>query len=892
MDSAAAPCQGEVVRVERADDTASRGELLEREHHLSTLRAALATTRGGRGGILVLLAGDAGGGKTALVRRFLAGCEPVERVLWGSCDPLFTPRPLGPFLDIAQETGGELKELVASGAKPYVIASAIARACQASRGAVVVVEDLHWADEATLDVLSLLGRRIEAIPALVIATYRDDELDRTHPLRRLLGEPGGTTSVRRLTAQPLSRDAVAALVAPHGLDPDPVYRATAGNPFFVTEVIAAPGAGIPSTVRDAVLARAARLGDAATMVVEAVSIALPQAELWLVDALVTEVTDAAAALEQCLNSGILEAASGGIAFRHELARMAIEDSLSPHRRISLHRRALRALATPPTGAADPTRLAYHAEAAGDTEAVLRFAPAAARYAASIGAHREAAAQYARALRFGAALPADARATLLEGRSYECYLTDDMDAAVDALDQAITHWRAGGDELREGAALTQLARRRWCGGRSADAMRAGHEAVRLLEAQPPGRELAFAYSVLAAMHMNDERFDDTLSWGARALELAEACQDRTVIVYSLNNIGTMQLLAGLPEGMEKLERSLALAESDGLEDHLGRVYIHLGWAMTRTRAYQLESWLDRGVTVCEELGLESWHLYCVAYRARLHLDLGRWNQAAADAAFVLRSARSVPLLRLLALTVLGLVRARRGDPEQWPPLDEALALLAGQQELQYRAPVAAARAEAAWLNGRASAVDGITRDVLDAAVDRHASWVVGELAWLRRLAGVDETVPWLVEPYAAQLGGDPEAAAARWTELGCPYDAALALVGSDDERSLRVALAEFQRLGARPAAGIVARRLREHGARDLPRGPRLDTEHHPAGLTRREAEVLAYLQRGASNAEIAGRLYLSERTVQHHVSAILRKLGVRSRGQAVFEATRHGLTTTP
>jgi len=187
------------------------------------------------------------------------------------------------------------------------------------------------------------------------------------------------------------------------------------------------------------------------------------------------------------------------------------------------------------------------------------------------------------------------------------------------------------------------------------------------------------------------------------------------------------------------------------------------------------------------------------------------------------------------------------------------------------------------------LDDATRDVLKTAVDRGAAWVIGELAWLRRLAGIREAVPGAIDPYAAQLAGDWAAAAARWTRLGCPYDAALARVESRDEDGLRSALAEFQRLGARPAAAIVARRLREHGVRGLPRGPRPDTKNHPARLTRREAEVLALVQQGASNADIAARLYLSEKTVHHHVSAILRKLGVSSRGQAVSEAARLGLT---
>jgi tetratricopeptide (TPR) repeat protein len=658
MDLGPAPCHADMVGVEQARDTASGGELLERSHHLSALHEALAASLAGHRGVLVLLQGEAGGGKTTLLRRFCATCEPVDQMLWGSCDPLFTPRPLGPFVDIAQDTSGELRDLVAGGAKPYQIAAALVRAAEARRSTVIVLEDLHWADEATLDVLSLLARRIDAIPALVVATYRDDELDRSHPLRRLLGELRGTAWIRRLTAGPLSSGAVAALAARHGLDGDALYRATAGNPFFVTEVIASSSTETPATIRDAVLARAARLTDAATTVLEAVSIALPHAELWLLDAL---VPDAAGGLEQCLHSGMLEVVPGGVAFRHDLARMAIEESLFPHRRLALHRRALRALTAPPAGAPDLTRLAYHAEAAADVAAVLRFAPAAARYAASIGAHRESAAQYARALRFAGALSADGRAALLEGRSQESYLTDQMDAAIADLEQAIAYWREAGDQVREGAALSHLTRRLGCAGRSADAAKAGQEAIRLLEGHSPGPELAFAYGIAAAMHMDNERFDETLSLGTRALELAETCGDTAAIVYALNNIGTMQLLAGMPEGRQKLERSLAMAERAGLEDHVGRAFIHLGWVMTRTRAYELEPWLDRGVAVCAELGLEVWRLYVVAYRARLHLDRGRWNDAAADATLVLRSARSVPLLRLLALTVLGLLRARRGGP---------------------------------------------------------------------------------------------------------------------------------------------------------------------------------------------------------------------------------------
>jgi DNA-binding CsgD family transcriptional regulator len=632
-----------------------------------------------------------------------------------------------------------------------------------------------------------------------------------------------------------------------------------------------------------VLARAGRLNEAATTVLEAVSIALPQAELWLLDAL---EANCAQAVEQCLDSGILEVVAGGVAFRHDLARRAIEQSLSPYRRVELHRAALRILAAPPFGVPDLARLAHHAEAGQDPAAVLRFAPAAASYAASTGAHREAAAQYARALRFGDGLaPAD-RARLLESRSFECYLTDQTEESIDALERAVECRREIGDRLGEGAALSLLSGRMWCRGRSDEAARVGWQALELLEQLPPGRELALAYTNLGLLALNDENLDETVHWSERAIKIAEDLGDVDIVAHSLNNIGTMRLLAGVADGA--LFESLALAERAGLEEHLGRAFIHLGWVMARTRSHHLAPQLDRGVRVCADRGLEIWKLYVQAYRARNRLDRGDWDGALDDATEVLEYPRSAPLLRVMTLTVLGLIRARRGDPHRWAPLDEAQELLDGQPELQYGTPVAAARAEAAWLDGRPDTVDADTRAMFDRAQRQGVAWVAGELGWLRRLTGLDVPVTGSGTPYAAALAGEYAAAADAWTDRACPYDAALALVESTDEADLRRSLEAFQDLGARPAAAIVARRLRDLGARGLRRGPRPETRSNPANLTRREAEVLTLLSEGASNAEIAARLFLSEKTVHHHVSAVLRKLGVRRRAQAAAAATRLGL----
>jgi predicted ATPase len=427
---------------------------LERAAELSVLVDCLeAVERSARGQVL-LVGGEAGVGKTALARRFCDERRQSARILWGACDPLFTPSPLGPFRVVAEEVGGELEEVIARGAMPHAVVTPLARELSARAPTVFVLEDVHWADEATLDVLRLLARRVEALPALVVVTYRDDALDRAHPLRILLGELATSRAVGRVKLVRLSPAAVAQLAEPYGIAADELYRKTGGNPFFVVEALASGAEGIPDTVRDAVLARAARLSSAAVTLLEAVAVVPPQAELWLLEALAGAAADA---LDECLASGMLVVGSGGVAFRHELARLAVEESVPPHRKVSLHRRALAALADPPGDVPDLARLAHHAEAAGDAEAVLRFAPAAAARAASLGAYREAAAQYARALRFGGRLPPGRRAELLEGRSYACYLADQNDAAIEAIQDALACRRQLGQRLEEGDALRWLSK---------------------------------------------------------------------------------------------------------------------------------------------------------------------------------------------------------------------------------------------------------------------------------------------------------------------------------------------------------------------------------------------------------------------------------------------------
>ena len=468
----------------------------------------------------------------------------------------------------------------------------------------------------------------------------------------------------------------------------------------------------------------------------------------------------------------------------------------------------------------------------------------------------------------------------------------IEAAIDAQSGALEAHRAVGDERGAGDALRSLSRLLFFVGRVEEGERLALEAVELLEQLEPGHELAMAYATVSQRRMVVGDVRAALSWGDRARRLAARLDDTEAEIYALTNIGAAEQLTDAPDARPALERALALAKQHGFEDYAGRAYNSLVMTPVRYRRFEhVEDRIEEGLEYCSEHGLDTWRSYLLTCRARMQLDTGRWEAAADSVAPILRDPSSAPLARSWAMTTLGLLRARRGDAGSAPALETAQALVEPTAEPERIAQVAAARAEAAWLAGEEARVPELTDAALALALASRSHWLVGELLYWRWEAGLRDAVPQgqVGPPFRFSIAGDWEQAEKLWREIGCPYEAALALADSGEEQPMRRGHEQLQALGAAPAAAILARRLRGSGVRGLRRGPRPQTRKNPAGLTARELEVVGMLAEGLRNADIAQRLVLSERTVDHHVSSILRKLDVRSRGEAGAKALQLGLS---
>jgi DNA-binding CsgD family transcriptional regulator len=852
-------------------------ELIERDALLRTLAALLADAAAGSGRT-ALVSGEAGIGKTSLIARFVEGQS--ARVLWGGCEDLFTPRPLGPLLDIAHQVPGGLLDAINEGVpRSTLFANFLEEMREFKTPSIVVFEDVHWADEATLDLIKFLGRRIAQLPALFILTYRQHDQPAGEALRRVVVDlPGAST--RRLKLSPLSETAVTELARHAGHSGDGLYAVTGGNPFYVTEVLANREEAIPPTVRDAVLARASHLSPAALGVLELASVVPARIEQWLIDELLHVPTEV---IDECLRLGMLSIDDETLAFRHELARRAIEDSLSPLKRKSQHKAILNALMARGDEVEPLSRLIHHATQARDAEAILRYAPAAAAEAAELGAHHEAAQHYLTALACVPGANEDTRATLLEKLAAEYAQTNRVGEGVKAYEEALQIRRRQEDCVRLARNLTPLSGLYFQTAQQAESDRAIAEAIALLEPLPAGHELAMAYSQKTRLLLQAGEYVAAIQSGKRAMELAERLGDLAVLTHALNGLGSAENGAGEVDGMAKLERSLALALANRFDFDAARAYVNLTHAMLTQRAYARAAQLiDQGLAFCAAHDLDTSASYLRLLNAARHFDLGQWEQAG-EITHASLSGRSVDWVHVNLVLLLARLRVRLGASDATAMLTETWQTSLKFTRADLRGEVMLARTEMAWLAGDLSTCAANARSAHEFRTNEMISWGIGEVAyWLWRAGQLDHCPENAAKPYQLQIAGDWQGAAAEWARIGCPYERAMALMDGD-ETAQREALAIFEGLGAEPAAAMVRRHLQEQGLRIQPRGLNASTRDNPAGLTARELEVLELMAEGLANPDIAKKLYRSAKTVEHHVSAVLAKLGAASRMEAVSQA---------
>ncbi|HEY6811862.1 MAG TPA: AAA family ATPase [Propionibacteriaceae bacterium] len=853
--------------------------LIERESQLAALYQYADEASQGNGR-LVLISGEAGVGKSVLLEEFAQGLADA-RSLWAACDGLFTPAALGPLLDIANQLDGELLRLCRAGARRDQLYGALLRQLgDVESLTVLAVEDVHWADEATLDLLSYLGRRIQHLRVLLLVTYRDDALAVDDPLRLTLGTLASQRATRRLSLATLSVGGVGILAQGSGIEVAELHQLTAGNPFFVTEVVQARSDALPVSVRDAVLARTRTLNTQARDALELAALigSRMQSEL-----LVTLIDDPLI-MDELISRGLLIKDGDDLRFRHEIARVAIEAAIPPYHKVAIHTKILDALLS--SGSDDDARLAFHAEGAGRTDLVLWYGSRAGRRASELWAHREAAAQYARALRSASDSDIRTRAEISDALAHELALLDRWEESARMRTAALQLWREVEDPVRQSRSMREFSKAMWRLCRGPECIQAAEAALALAEPLGPSLELAQAYESLAYRRMRKGRHSEAIALARQARKIAEE--------FGLSNVMSDALVAEAyvvrvmgGNWTVPMEAALEAALSGDHEEEAGRVFalMYLMYS-TDLRHAEGEQCYTQAVAYCEEHDIGTFAVCLQGERTAYLEKIGRWEECMSLAHALLYRYTLSPWNRLKPLCSMAKVMARRGQEGFWPYLDEAMESAMRLREPDWIVPVGMARAEAYWLEGHLGAAISELSQVRDVSAGLPAAqrgWVA---LWNRRLTGATDGID--LEPFASQAAGNAPHAAELWDRLGYRYEAALALLDTKDEALLRESLTRLTDLGAHAAARLVRRTMRDLGMRSIPTGARTPARTHPRGLTKREQEILEPLSDGQSNEEIAAALFISVRTVEHHVSAILSKLGASTRKGAAKEAIKLGL----
>ncbi|MGO4193762.1 AAA family ATPase [Rhizobium sp. YAF28] len=871
--------------------------LIERAPNLDHLQSLLREAANGNGRV-VLLEGEAGAGKSSLAAAFAGAVPEGTRILSGACENFGTAEPLGPWRDIARQARWTLTR-ASSGNWITLFSEVLDLLTEAFQPTLLVIEDIHWADDATLNLIRYIGRRIRHTCLLLVATARNDDTPGQTRLRRLLADIPPAHWLR-ITVPPLSKAAVLELADRKGLDGEAIFSATGGNAYFVSELVDCAGSDclpplsrdhLPTTIRDAVLARADILDEADREALWAASTSPDAFAPELIEAICG--SDARASLEACTACGLLVPASSGpggnlFMFRHEIARQAVEQSLPPLRRRALHEKALAYFRN--RAEASVARMVHHANEAQDMSAISELAPKAAAEAGRLGAHRQAMRHYELALVHAGELSDAKRACLYEGYAFECHLTGQMERAIAAQTSALALYRALGDIRHVGDNLRWLSRLSYLAGDRKGADAFGREAVEVLEQAASPAELAMGYSNLSQLGMLAGDAETATLYGERAIALmtSDDIARPEVLCHALNNVGTAICWREPERARQTLDQALAIALEHGFQEHAARAFTNRAWVEIQLRAVDAaENVLAHGIAYCIEHDLDTWRDYMRGELAELLTFLGRWEEAAAAAQAVVDNQNAPALSRYPSLVALATLRTRRGETSG-ELLQEMAKFLENTFEFQRLSAHAALVAERAWLGlcDREEALAGL-RQAASLCSDDAAGSMIGFWAHILGETGLAPEDSSGDAAVIAMLNGRWQEAADIWTDRRAPYLAALALLDGDNDALYR-ALTTLEALGATAVITHVKDLIRRRSGRLATRGPRASTQANAAGLTTREMDVLRLIDEGRSNAEIGARLFVSAKTVDHHISSILAKLSAKSRGQAAAEGRRLGL----
>ncbi|WP_459714244.1 ATP-binding protein [Actinophytocola sp. KF-1] len=925
-------------------------ELIGRRDELAVLTAALADAEAGSGR-LVLVEGDAGVGKTRLVQEFAdRAAQQGATVLSGGCLQLEADIPYAPFEE-ALSALPDRPALFGDGADRAAgfrrVADTIAAA---GRPVVLVLEDLHWADASTRDLFVFLQRALRHAPVLQIGTHRTGEVGGDHPVAGMVAELGRLPHTERLRLPPLDPAETTALargllgVEPGGEMVKVLLTRAEGNPFFTEELIAAwPARGeVPQTVREVVITRLARLTEGARQLSRLASVIgrTVSHDLLAELAALSEV-DIGGSVRDLIHHGqLVTAGDDGYAFRHALIREAIYADLLPGERRAAHARVARLLAARPTPVAE---LAHHWDAAGEVDEALVASVRAAESAAAAFAPAEAHAHYERALRrwreasAPEALTGLDLDTLLERTAATASISSRNARAVELTRERLLLLDAEREPERVALVYAELAHRAWASANWPLARSANQRALELVPAGSPQRVTIMAHR--AGLAMLSSRHREALRYAREVMQVAQEAGDTTAYARGLMVLGISTIGTGhVDDGLACLRRHLDLAHQERVPRMMGVNYANHSEALV---------WVDRpeealalsreGIARAGEFGFDFYLLLIVGNQVRALAELSRWDEAL-DTTADPTDQGADPFTRLPVDQTRADLYLKRGDVAAAAELlAPAAATLAGQDDVQFGTELAALQAlmalqEGRWTDARAAVREGL-RVALSADNQHRAARLTAIGVRVEADAGLDDGLARADEILAA---GEAHLAAltadgvvplprterslalarAERTRLATPDPAAWAAVvaiaahdryllgyarfreaeallsarGSRQQAAtaLAEAAAVATSLGAAPLAEEV-RALAERARLTLSSAPPSPAADDPHGLTAREAEVLALVGRGRTNAEIAEQLFISTKTASVHVSNILRKLGLKSRIQAAAVAQRRGLT---